>query len=78
MFIGIALVAFPYSMSWVGILAAILGILVLCIVSLASAYLLLKARNRYKDEVIVDLSDLAFVCYGQKMRLLCQVVLFSC
>lgn len=78
MFIGIALVAFPYSMSWVGILAAILGVFVLSIISLASAYLLLKARNRYKDLVIVDLSDLAFVCYGQKMRLLCQVVLFSC
>ena len=71
MFIGIAIVAFPYSMSWVGIIAAFLGILILMSISIASAYLLLKARNRYKDQVIVDLPDLGYACYGSKMKLLC-------
>lgn len=75
MAIGIAIVAFPYSVSWVGTIAAMIGIIILGILSLASAYLLFKARNRYKDQVIVDLPDLGYACYGAKMRLLCQVVL---
>jgi amino acid permease len=49
MFIGIALVAFPFSVSWVGFLAATFGILVLAIISLGSSYLLFKARNRLKN-----------------------------
>ena len=78
MMIGIALVAFPYSMSWVGIGAATLGICILAVISLISSYLLFKARNKYKDKVIVDLADLAFVCYGPKMRILCEVILVTC
>jgi len=75
MAIGIAIVAFPYSVSWVGTIAALIGLSILAITSVASGYLLFKARNRYKDQVIVDLPDLGYACYGAKMRLLCQVVL---
>ena len=71
MMIGIALVAFPFSMSWVGIIAAMLGVILLAFISLASGFLILKARNRFKDKIIIDLPDLAFACYGVKMRLLC-------
>lgn len=71
MAIGIAIVAFPYSVSWVGTVAAFIGLIVLACTSLGSAYLLFKARNRYKDKVIVDLPDLGYACYGPKVRLLC-------
>jgi amino acid permease len=75
MFIGIALVAFPYSVSWVGFVAAALGIAILAVISLCSSYLLFKARNRFKSQTIVDLADLGYACYGEKMRLFCQVIL---
>lgn len=75
MAIGIAIVAFPYSVSWVGTIAAFIGIVILATLSMGSAYLLFKARNRYKDKVIVDLPDLGYACYGAKVRLLCQVLL---
>ncbi len=75
MFIGIALIAFPFSISWVGFLAATFGIVILACISLGSSYMLFKARNRFKDLTIVDLPDLGYACYGEKMRFLCQVIL---
>ncbi len=64
MAIGIAIVAFPSSVSWVGTIAALLGLSILAVISLGSSYLLFKARNRFKDQVIVDLPDLGYACYG--------------
>lgn len=75
MFIGIAIVAFPFSMSWVGVIAASVGVLLLALISIASAYLLLKTRNRYKDQVISDFADLGYACYGSGMRVLCNCLL---
>jgi amino acid permease len=75
MFIGIALVAFPFSVSWVGFLAATFGILVLATISLSSSYLLFKARNRLKSQNIVDLTDLGYACFGEKMKIFCQIIL---
>ena len=75
MFIGIALVAFPFSVSWVGFVAAALGVFILAFISLCSSYMLFKARNRFKSQTIVDFADLGYACYGEKMRLFCQVIL---
>ncbi len=75
MFIGIAIVAFPYSMSWVGVIAASVGVVLLSLISIASAYLLLKARNRFKDQVISDFADMGYACYGSWMKLVCDCIL---
>lgn len=77
MFIGIALVAFPFSIKWVGFVAAALGVLILAIISLCSSYMLFKARNRFKSHTIVDLADLGYACYGEHMRLFCQVIIVT-
>lgn len=75
MFIGIGIVAFPHSMSLVGVIAASVGIIILALISVAASYLLLKARNRYKDQVISDLSDMGYACFGSWMKLICNGIL---
>lgn len=67
--------SFPSSIVWVGMIAASIGLIVLSLASLSSAYLMLKARNRYKDKVIIDYVDLGFICYGSSIKLLCDFVL---
>jgi len=75
LFIGIAIIAFPKSVTWVGFAAAIIGLLFVASISLASSYFLIKARNRFKHLNIVDLGDLGYVCYGTKMRFFCKGVI---
>ena len=75
MYIGIALVASPKAFSEVGFVAGILGLIFVGIISLSASYFLLKARNRYKKDRIIDFSDLGAVTYGPKMKLFCQAVL---
>ena len=78
MYIGLAIVAFPYTIHWVGIVLATAGLVLVCLISLSSSYFLFKARNRFKTQVIIDLPDLGYACYGAKVRVFCQVVLISC
>jgi amino acid permease len=78
MYFGIAIVAYPYSLSWVGIVIATFGTLILAAISMISSYFLFKARNRFKETPIVDLPDLGYACYGPKMRFMCEVVLIIC
>ena len=70
-FIGITIISMPHAVSKVGFIGGIIGISFLTVLSLASAYLLIKARNRYKRERVRDLVDLARVTYGDKMAVLC-------
>ena len=48
MYIGIALIALPKAVSEVGIIAAIIGLILVSMISLGASYFLLKARNRFK------------------------------
>ena len=75
MYIGIALVAAPKAFSEVGFVAGILGLIFVNIISLGASYFLLKARNRYKKQRIIDFSDLGSACYGPRMKLFCQAIL---
>lgn len=75
MYIGIALVAAPKAFSEVGFVAGVVGLIFVNIISLGASYFLLKARNRFKHEKIVDFADLGGVCYGPKGKLFCQTVL---
>lgn len=75
MYVGIAIIAFPYTVHWVGVPIAIMGVLLLASCSLLSAYMLFKARNKYKRQHIIDLPDLGYVCFGEKMKFFCQLIL---
>ena len=75
MYIGIALIALPKAVSEVGFIAAALGLVFINFISLGASYFLLKARNRFKRQRIIDFPDLANACYGPKMSLLCKYVL---
>jgi amino acid permease len=71
LFIGIGLVAFPQSCTWVGLGVAVAGLLMLTVISIGSSWFLLKARNKYPHKAIRDLADLGEVCYGPYMRIFC-------
>ena len=48
MYIGIALIALPKAVASVGFAAAIIGLIIVNMISLGASYFLLKARNRFK------------------------------
>jgi len=75
MYIGIALIALPKAVSEVGFIAAIVGLVFVNLISLGASYFLLKARNRFKKQRIIDFPDLAAACYGPKMKKLCEWIL---
>lgn len=74
-FVGIGLVAFPQTMSWVGVGLGSISLIFLGCMSLISGWFLIKARNRYPNREINDLCDMGEVVYGSKMRIYCQVIL---
>jgi len=76
MYIGIALIALPKGVSEVGFVAAFVTIIFIDLISLAASYYLIKARNRYKKERIVDFADIGYVTYGAWMKLFCEGILF--
>lgn len=75
MYIGIALIALPKAVSEVGIIAAILGIVAVNILSLGASYFLLKARNRFKKQRIIDFPDIANATYGPMTKRFSESIL---
>jgi len=75
LFFGIAIVAYPQSVSWVGLGLSSAALIVLTLCSTGSSYFLLKARNKYSDKQVRDLADLGEICYGPYMRVFCQFIL---
>ncbi len=75
MYIGIAIIALPKAVSEVGFIGAIIGLLIVNMLSLGSSWFLIKARNRFKSHRIIDLPDLAMITYGPNMKMLCQFIL---
>ena len=75
MYVGIALIALPKAVSEVGFIAAALGLLVVNLISLGASYFLLKARNRFKKQRIIDFPDMANVCFGPMTKRFCASIL---
>ena len=73
MYVGIALIALPKAVSEAGIIAAIGGIIFIDIIALAASYFILKARNRFKRQRIIDFPDLAYACYGPNVKRVCEI-----
>jgi amino acid permease len=68
MFLGIAFISTPKSVQQAGLYGSILGFVYVVGISLFCVYLLLKARNRFKQEEIVDVCDLGVRLYGPGVR----------
>ena len=75
MYVGIALIALPKAVSEAGFIAAGLGLILVNFISLGASYFLLKARNRFKKQRIIDFPDMANACYGPMMKRFCESIL---
>ena len=68
MYVGIAFISSPKAIEQVGIWAAAIGFLYIVINNIYCVYILLKARNRFKRETIIDICDLSAILYGEWTR----------
>ena len=75
MYIGIALIALPKAVSEVGFFAAAFGLVLVNMISLGASYFLLKARNRFKKQRIIDFPDMANACFGPTTKRFCEWIL---
>lgn len=77
MYVGIAFIAVPHAVAQAGLVGAAIGFVYILVMNIFCVYILLKARNRFKREVIVDICDLASRLYGDWIRPLMAILLVS-
>ena len=68
MYVGIAFISTPKSVSQEGLYGTAILFVYIVAVNLFTTYILLKARNRFKRDHIVDISDLSAKLYGEGSR----------
>jgi len=68
MYVGIAFISVSKSISIAGIYTSLLGFVYVLSVNLYCVWILLKARNKFKNDKIVDICDLAAKLYGESAR----------
>ena len=74
---GISFIAVPNSVSQAGLYGAIVGFIYIATMNIFCVYILLKARNRFKQERIVDICDLAARLYGDWIRPFMAILLVA-
>jgi amino acid permease len=77
MYVGISFIAVPNSVSQAGLYGAIVGFIYIATMNIFCVYILLKARNRFKQERIVDICDLAARLYGDWIRPFMAILLVA-
>lgn len=68
MYVGIAFVSTPKSVQQAGLYGFIICVVYVIVSTIISVYILLKARNRFKREEIIDICDLGAKLYGEWLR----------
>jgi len=68
MYVGIAFISTPKSIAQAGIFGSLVGFVYIVLTNIFCIYILLKARNRFKREKIVDMCDLGSRLYGEWIR----------
>ena len=68
MYLGICFISVTKSISMAGIYTSILGFVYVLSVNIYCVYLVIKARNRFKHDRIVDICDLGAKLYGENSR----------
>lgn len=69
LFVGIAFISTSKSVSQAGLYGSIVGFTYVVLINLYCTSLMIKARNRFKKERIVDLCDLTAALYGEDKRI---------
>ena len=77
MYVGITVISVSKSISKAGIYTAILGFVYVCAINMYCVWILLKARNRFKNMQIIDICDLTAVLYGERNRKYMMIALVS-
>ena len=77
MYVGIAFIAVPKSIAQAGIYGSIVGFVYIVIMNIFCIYILLKARNRFKRDEIIDICDLAAKLYGEWTRPMLSILLIG-
>jgi len=75
MYIGISFISTPKAVSQAGLFGSIIGFIFAIFINSFCLYIYLKARNRFKNEVIVDMGDLASKLYGPWAKILISIIL---
>lgn len=68
MYVGIAFISTPKSIAMAGVFGSLVGFAYIVLINIYCIYILLKARNRFKKLVIIDICDLSAVLYGEWSR----------
>jgi amino acid permease len=75
LYIGIAFLSVPQGFAEAGIYGALIGLAYILIINCFTTYLLVKARNKFKQEQIINLSDLADKLFGPKAKHLTEALI---
>lgn len=69
LYVGIAFISTAKSVSQAGLYGSIFGFIYVVSMNLYCTWIMIKARNRFKRERIVDLCDLTAALYGEEKRI---------
>ena len=73
-YIGITFLAIPHGFLSVGLYGAIACLTVILLINFYSTWLIIKARNKFRSERMINLSDLVDKTYGSTGRTITEVV----
>jgi len=77
MYVGIAFISVPKSVSQAGLGGALVGFAYIVSINIYCIYILLKARNRFKREEVIDICDLSAKLYGEGTRPVMSILLIA-
>lgn len=75
MYVGISFVSTPKSVMQSGLYGFLICVLYVVISTLLSVYFLVKARNRFKRDEIIDICDLGAKLFGEGLRPWLQILI---
>ena len=64
MYVGICIITVSRSIANAGLFTSLVGFTYIFAISVYSVYLIIKARNRFKHDKIIDICDLSLKLYG--------------
>ena len=68
MYVGISFISGAKSISQAGLYGSIVGFLYVIIINAYTVWLMVKARNRFKNQKVVDIGDLSGILFGEASR----------
>jgi hypothetical protein len=75
LFVGISFISTSKSVSQAGLYGSAVGFVYVVLINLYCTWLLIKTRNRFKKEKIVDVCDLTAVLFGEEYRIYMSIFL---